>query len=203
MSNHVVHADDVPARDIGKGPFGARPKWLAWAAGNRALGCTLYELPTGKKSFPYHWHIANEEGLYMLEGECTLRMAGQEIPLPAGHYVAFPTGEEGAHQLINNSGATCRYLYFPPMQDPESCSTPTRARSRYRIEARSRPTARSEDAQDPGGGAGAGLLPRGGVSRPVAVEFELPCPAGDRVVFNDRDVRPLPAMQDHTLHTLK
>ena len=119
QSKYVVHADDVPARDIGKGSFGAKPKWLAWAAGNRKLGCTLYELPAGKKSFPYHWHIANEEGLYMLEGECTLRLAGKEIPLRAGHYVALPIGEEGAHQLINNSGATCRYLCFSTLQDPE------------------------------------------------------------------------------------
>jgi len=36
QSKFVVHADDVPARDIGKGPFGARPKWLAWAAGTQA-----------------------------------------------------------------------------------------------------------------------------------------------------------------------
>lgn len=119
QSKLVVHVDDVPAREIGRGNFAAKPKWLAWAAGNRKLGCTLFELPSGKKSFPYHWHTANEEGLYMLEGECTLRLAGKEIPLRAGHYVAFPIGEEGAHQLINNSGASCRYLCFSTMQDPE------------------------------------------------------------------------------------
>ena len=84
-----------------------------------ALRQHVYELPAGKKSFPYHWHIANEEGIYMLEGECTLRLAGKEIPLRAGHYVALPIGEEGAHQLINNSGATCRYLCFSTLQDPE------------------------------------------------------------------------------------
>jgi uncharacterized cupin superfamily protein len=115
----VVHEDEVPWKEPGRGKFGARARWLGWTAGNRALGCTLYELPPGKLSFPYHWHTANEEGLYVLEGEATLRLAGEEMPLRAGHYVAFPTGEKGAHQVINHTQGTFRYLCFSTMQDPE------------------------------------------------------------------------------------
>jgi len=115
----VVHEDDVPWNEFGKGSFGGRSKWLAWTAGNRSLGCTLYELPPGKRSFPYHWHTANEEALYVLDGEATLRLAGHEVPIRAGSYAAFPTGEEGAHQVINRSSSVLRYLCVSTMQDPE------------------------------------------------------------------------------------
>lgn len=115
----VVHEEEIPWRELGRGSFGAKVKWLAWNAGNRALGCSLYELPPGKRSFPYHWHTANEEGMYVLEGEATLRLPGKEVPLRAGHYAAFPTGEEGTHQVINRSQAPCRYLCFSTMRDPE------------------------------------------------------------------------------------
>lgn len=99
--------------------YGWRAKSLAERAGGERLGCTLYELPPGRRSWPYHYHTANEEAIYVVAGRGTLRLAGRELPLAAGDYVALPIGERGAHQVHNDSAEPLRYLCFSTMVEPE------------------------------------------------------------------------------------
>ena len=116
---HVVHEDDVKMHETDRGRCGNRRRLLGMAAGGAKLGCSLYEVPPGKRSFPYHWHAANEEAIYVLEGEGTLRLAGREVPIRKGTYATFPTGEDGAHQVINTSAVPLRYLCLSTMISPE------------------------------------------------------------------------------------
>jgi uncharacterized cupin superfamily protein len=102
--------------------FGHRRKQLGSAAGGRRLGCSLYEVPPGRAAFPRHYHLANEEAIYVLEGSGTLRIGreeGEEVELSRGDYVALPVGADGAHQLVNTSGAALRYLCFSTMAEPD------------------------------------------------------------------------------------
>ncbi len=99
--------------------FGSKTKHLATLSGGRSLGCSLYEVPPGKRAFPMHAHLANEEAIYILEGEGTMRIGEREVPVRAGDYVAFPTGAEHAHQLVNTSSAPVRYLCMSTMRGPE------------------------------------------------------------------------------------
>ena len=101
--------------------FGHRRKQLGAAAGGRRLGCSLYEVPPGRTAFPRHYHLANEEALYVLEGSGTLRngQEGEEVGLSRGDYVALPAGAAGTHQLVNTSGAALRYLCFSTMAEPD------------------------------------------------------------------------------------
>ena len=99
--------------------FQIRRKQLGGAAGGERLGCSLYELPPGKKSWPYHYHTGNEEAIFVLDGEGTLRIENDERNLEADDYVAFPVGEEYARRVINDSEATLRYLCFSTMREPD------------------------------------------------------------------------------------
>lgn len=83
------------------------------------LGCSLYELPPGKRSWPYHYHTGNAEAFYVLSGAGQLRSADGEHSLRAGDYVACPAGEEGAHRVVNDGDEPLRYLVFSTMQDPD------------------------------------------------------------------------------------
>ncbi|HMB49437.1 MAG TPA: cupin domain-containing protein, partial [Natronoarchaeum rubrum] len=69
--------------------------------------------------WPYHYHTANEEALYVLDGTGRLRGADEELSLDAGDYVALPTGEDGAHRIINDSEESLRYLMISTMATPE------------------------------------------------------------------------------------
>jgi uncharacterized cupin superfamily protein len=55
-------------------------------------------------------HHATEELLLVLDGQPTLRSPDGERELSRGEVVHFPIGADGAHQVLNRSGALVRYL---------------------------------------------------------------------------------------------
>ena len=92
---------------------------VSQAAGGCQIGCTLYDLPPGKRSYPYHYHTANEEAIYVLEGEGTIRLPEGRKQIRPGDYVALPADRTGAHQVINTSDRSLRYLCISTMIAPE------------------------------------------------------------------------------------
>jgi uncharacterized cupin superfamily protein len=98
---------------------GGRWKRLGRAAGGDRLGCTLESLPPGHDPLPYHYHTANEEALYVLDGRGTLRTPAGEFAIARGDYVSFPAGESGAHVVENASDERLRYLVFSTMNEPD------------------------------------------------------------------------------------
>jgi uncharacterized cupin superfamily protein len=103
-------------------------RFKATAVGQRLgaelLGGSLYELPQGKRLWPYHLHHGNEEWLLVLSGTPTLRDPEGERELAPGDVVAFLRGPEGAHQLINHSGEPVRVLMLSTLIAPEIVEYP-------------------------------------------------------------------------------
>lgn len=122
--SRVVHTDQLEWAQQSHGDFQVHRKPLGQLAGNQKLGCSLYEIPPSCRAWPYHYHYANEEAIYILEGSGTLRLAGEEVPISQGDYIAFPTGAEAAHQIINTSAAPLRYLCFSTMIEPDVTAYP-------------------------------------------------------------------------------
>ncbi|MGO9956705.1 MAG: cupin domain-containing protein [Solirubrobacteraceae bacterium] len=67
--------------------------------GLRWLGASVYELPAGEWTFPYHYHHGVEEWLYVAAGAPTLRDPAGERVLAPGDLVCFPGGPDGAHAV--------------------------------------------------------------------------------------------------------
>jgi hypothetical protein len=81
-SSNIVHVGQLAWVEQSHLPnYKVFRKPLGTAAGNHKLGCSLYEVPPGCKSWPYHYHYANEEAIYVLEGRGTLRLDGEEIAI--------------------------------------------------------------------------------------------------------------------------
>jgi len=118
-SMEPVNADDLEWRETEHGETHFRRKQLSGAAGGEDLGCSLYELPPGGKAWPFHWHTGNAEALYVLAGEGHLRTEGGEHRLRPGDYAALPTGEGGAHRVVNDRDAPLRYLMMSTMRAPD------------------------------------------------------------------------------------
>ena len=117
---NVTNEDELRWSEHSHGEkFGYRRKSLSSATGGEKLGCSLYEVPPGRRAWPYHYHLANEEAIYVLHGSGTLRIGERECPLSRGDYVALPVGESGAHQIINTSDEALRYLCFSTMVEPD------------------------------------------------------------------------------------
>jgi uncharacterized cupin superfamily protein len=114
-----VSEDDLDWTETERGEVRFRRKQLAEAAGGEGIGCSLYELPAGSKSWPYHYHTANEEAMYVLAGEATLRHDGETAGIEAGDYVAFAADDSGAHRVVNEGDEPVRYLVVSTMIEPE------------------------------------------------------------------------------------
>jgi uncharacterized cupin superfamily protein len=76
----------------------------------RRIGVSYEELPPGKQSVPFHYHLMEEEHIIALEGECTLRLGDERYRLKAGDYVGFPAGERLGHCLINETDKPFRFI---------------------------------------------------------------------------------------------
>jgi len=87
-----------------------RPLSLAGVGKNYHVGVAIEELPPGKRSAPVHYHIFEEEHVYLLEGTLTVHLGTEEFEMKAGDYVCFPAGQKVGHCLINHTETTCRYV---------------------------------------------------------------------------------------------
>jgi len=118
----VVNEREVDWTEVEHGETHFRRKPISEAASGEAdpgIGCSLYELPPGGKSWPYHFHAANPEAILVRSGTGTLRLDGEERAIEPGDYVPLPVGEAGAHRVINDADEPLRYLVLSTMDEPE------------------------------------------------------------------------------------
>jgi uncharacterized cupin superfamily protein len=85
-------------------------------AGTEKLGLSLFEVPPGQAAYPYHWHVAEEELIIVLTGKPSLRTPEGWRDLEPGEVLAFPVGEDGAHQLVNRTADTVGFLALSNQQ---------------------------------------------------------------------------------------
>jgi uncharacterized cupin superfamily protein len=92
-------------------PCAARSRQrLGDAAGLTDFGVNMLRLPPGTWSSQRHWHAADDEFVYVLEGEVVLvTNSGEEI-LRAGDCAGFKAGIKDGHHLQNRSSAAAVLL---------------------------------------------------------------------------------------------
>jgi uncharacterized cupin superfamily protein len=82
-----------------------------------ALNVRLYQAPPGQTLCPYHYEY-EEEWLLVIEGAPTLRDPAGEHPLKPGDLICFPSGPDGAHQVINRTDEPVRALMWSSAREP-------------------------------------------------------------------------------------
>jgi uncharacterized cupin superfamily protein len=87
--------------------------------GTERVGLSYWRIPAGQVAYPYHFHLAEEEVLVLLEGDLALRMPHGWTRVRRGDCVRFPPGEEGAHQLVNDGEVEARFLAISTHGQPD------------------------------------------------------------------------------------
>jgi uncharacterized cupin superfamily protein len=98
-----LETDDFPAGHRFSGTS------LTEGFGAVATGMSIYELEPGNALWPYHFEVAEEEWLIVIDGELTLRTPDGESILRAGDVACFPAGAGGAHEVRNHADAPVRF----------------------------------------------------------------------------------------------
>jgi uncharacterized cupin superfamily protein len=89
---------------------------LGRQAGSEKLSMSLFEVPPGEAAYPYHFHLAEEELIVLLEGAPSLRTPAGWREMEEGEVASFLVGEEGAHQIVNRSAEPVRFLAISNQQ---------------------------------------------------------------------------------------
>ena len=85
-------------------PCAPRQRWrLGDAAGLTQFGVNLLRLPAGAWSSQRHWHSAEDELIYVLEGEVVLVTDDGEELLATGDCAGFKAGDANGHHFQNRS----------------------------------------------------------------------------------------------------
>ncbi len=108
-----VSERDVAWEEFSEGTrFGVRFRHLTISAVGEGyhVGFAVEELAPGKQSVPAHYHMLEEEHVYILEGELTLRLGDERHRMTRGDYACFPAGQRAGHCLINEGDKVCRYI---------------------------------------------------------------------------------------------
>jgi uncharacterized cupin superfamily protein len=108
-----VRSEDVAWEEWSEGSrFGTRYRHLTVATIGDAykVGFAIEELAPGKQSCPKHYHMHEEEHVFILEGQLVLKLGDESHVMVAGDYVCFPAGQRAGHCMINESDSVCRYI---------------------------------------------------------------------------------------------
>ena len=110
--------------EVEHGDFSFKDGYVGARIGAELIGGSVYEIPPGKKHWPYHVHHGNEEWAIVLRGRPTLRTPEGERELVEGDVACFPRGKAGAHGLVNRSDEPARVLMLSTLLLPDVIEYP-------------------------------------------------------------------------------
>ncbi|MCB0879556.1 MAG: cupin domain-containing protein [Thermoleophilia bacterium] len=115
--------DDAPwDREMDLGPFGLGARSLT--PGTTKLGATLYEVHPGKATLPYHAHHAMDEVIVGVRGTATVRTPRGDVQLGEGDVLCCPAGDDGAHQVRNDTDHAVRVMIFSNRPEVDAIEYP-------------------------------------------------------------------------------
>ena len=124
----------VPVEEFAKGErFGMQFQHLSSFGGGTQISVSMEVLPPGKQANQAHYHMLEEEHVFVLEGSLTLKLDSKSYELSTGHYVCFPAGQKVAHSLMNHTTHPCRYLVFGNPQAHDVAVFPETGRVNVRL----------------------------------------------------------------------
>lgn len=111
MTNRILRRADIEAMaGLSKTHF-LNPKAvrinksLGDHTGMQGLGFHIIEVQPGHETTEYHVHYFEDECVYILSGEATLTLDGEEHRVHAGDFIGHPAGTE-AHSMKNTGSET-------------------------------------------------------------------------------------------------
>ena len=95
----IVNVGDVPEQPLERSRVVRVRRHLGRAAGSLSSGLQHVEVAPGKESTAQHCHSLEEEIFVILEGDGSLVLGEDEMPVHAGHVISRPAGTGVAHMF--------------------------------------------------------------------------------------------------------
>jgi uncharacterized cupin superfamily protein len=121
--------EDLPWEQF---PGSDRFKRLGKYGGGSNVGVGIDELGPGQYSNQFHYHLLEEEHIYILKGSATLYLGDKSYVLKEGDYCCFPAGQRAGHHLFNHTDADCTFITIGENKPNEVCYFPKSGTVRIR-----------------------------------------------------------------------
>lgn len=134
MSVKVVNLTSIERETEAHGVrFEVRRGELSESLGAEMLRYRTLVLPPGKADGPYRFHLVSESMVFVLGGECRIRLGGSECALSAGDVVALPPRASSAWQLLNRAGSPAHLFVAHTAEDRDVIGHPDSGKRIYRV----------------------------------------------------------------------
>jgi len=104
--HQFTNEDEGPGHPTGM----KRTQWISEPGGLTQFGAFIETLEPGSRSSIKHWHSAEDEMVYVLDGDVTLIEGDTETILRPGDAATFKAGTPVGHYLHNRSSQPTRCL---------------------------------------------------------------------------------------------
>ncbi len=107
---------------------------LGDAVGLGHIGVHWVEVEPGRDATEYHMHYHEEECVFVVAGQGTARIDGEEYPVGAGDFLGLPRGRV-AHNIHNSGSETLVLLVMGQRLEQDVADYPDRGKRIYRSAA--------------------------------------------------------------------
>jgi uncharacterized cupin superfamily protein len=120
--------DDAPWQKAGPGTF----KRLGRYGGGSQVGVGIDLLKPGQYSNRFHYHLAEEEHIFILRGSATLHLGNEKYLMKERDYCCFPAGQRAGHHLYNHTKENCVFMTIGDNKPDDIAVFPRTGKARIR-----------------------------------------------------------------------
>lgn len=130
--------DDVPWQRL---PGSTAFKRLGHFGGGAQVGVGIDVLEPGRYSNRFHYHLREEEHIFIIKGSATLVLGGSKYLMRERDYCCFPAGQRAGHHLFNHTDENCVFMTIGDNKPDDIACFPESGKARIRATGKMVPIA--------------------------------------------------------------
>jgi uncharacterized cupin superfamily protein len=127
---------DVPWQRL---PGSTTFKTVGRYGGGSQVGVGIDTLKPGQFSNRFHYHLREEEHIFILKGSATLILGHRRYVMQEGSYCCFPAGQRAGHHLFNHTKLKCAFMTIGDNKTDDIVFFPKSGRARIRATGKTVP----------------------------------------------------------------
>lgn len=116
-------------------------KTLGQFGGGSQVGVGIDILKPGQYSNRFHYHLREEEHIFILKGSATLVLGGSKYVMQERSYCCFPAGQRAGHHLFNHTDENCIFMTIGDNKPDDIACFPDSGKARIRATGKMVPIA--------------------------------------------------------------
>ena len=128
--------EDVPWKRL---PGSTAFKRLGRYGGGSQVGVGIDVLNPGQYSNRFHYHLKEEEHIFILKGSATLILGPRKYVMKERDYCCFPAGQRAGHHLFNHTREKCLFMTIGDSRPDDIACFPDPGKARIRATGKSVP----------------------------------------------------------------